>query len=542
MGQIALVLTVFALGGCGGQAPDVVLLNGKVFTANPAQPWAEALAIRGARIVAVGDTATVTAQAGRATHRIDLGGRTVVPGLNDAHMHAGPELPTTRLGAGDNPTTAELETALASAVATAPPGQLIQGALGEAVWEDGSIARAWLDTRAPRHPVRLRAWHGHGAILNSAALSLAGVDESIGDPEGGHFQRDAAGRLNGRLEEYAVYLVTRRLALKADQASAGAASSAFTAVAREAAAYGITSLQLMNIDLPVARTMPALVAARTGLRWRVYRVPMREGGADTADGRPHLPPQPGPGLDARGMKFIFDGTPVERLAFVRAPYADRPRDRGRLNFTPDRMREFAGWGYGSEDQMAAHAVGDGAIDAYLTALEQSGVAEVWQRKRPRIEHGDMLSPDLIARAKALGAVLVQNPAHLTLAAELPARLGPDRAREVQPLKSLLAAGVPLALGSDGPLNPFLNIMFATLHPVRPSEALTREEAVTAYTRGSAFAEGQDQDKGHLSPGAYADLAVLSADVFTVPPDQLPGVKSVLTLVGGVTVFDGKVLP
>ncbi len=541
MSRVVVAAWVLALSACAAADPDAILVNGKVFTANPAQPWAEALAIRGARIVAVGDTAAITAQAGSTTRRIDVGGRTVVPGLNDAHMHAGPELPTTRLGTGDNPTTAELEAALASAAAAAPPGQLIHGAFGEAVWEDTAISRAWLDARAPRHPVRLGAWHGHGAILNSAALALVGVDESIGDPEGGHFLRDAAGRLNGRLEEYAVYLVARRLAQKADQASPGAAASAFGAVAREAAGFGITSLQLMNVDLPVARAMPALVAAQTGLRWRVYRVPMREAGADTADGRPHLPPQPGPGLDARGMKFIFDGTPVERLAFLRAPYADRPGDRGRLNFTPDRMREFAGWGYGSEDQILGHAVGDGAIDAYLTALEQSGPAQVWQRKRPRIEHGDMLSPDLIARAKRLGVVVVQNPAHLMLAAEIPARLGPDRAREVQPLKSLLAAGVPLALGSDGPLNPFLNIMFATMHPVRPSEALTREEAVAAYTRGSAFAEGQDREKGHLSPGAYADLAVLSADVFTVPPDQLPGVKSVLTLVGGVTVFDGKAL-
>ena len=188
-----------------------------------------------------------------------------------------------------------------------------------------------------------------------------------------------------------------------------------------------------------------------------------------------------------------------------------------------------------------HAVGDGAIEAYLAALEHAGTADVWRRQRPRPEHGDVLMPDLIARVKSLGVVVVQNPAHLTLVDDMRARLGPDRFAMAQPLKSVLAAGVPLALGSDGPINPFLNLMFAITDPVRPSEALSREEAVTAYTRGSAFAELQDRDKGHLTSGALADLAVLSADIFAVPANQLPGTKSVLTMVGGRVVFDAGII-
>jgi hypothetical protein len=149
----------------------------------------------------------------------------------------------------------------------------------------------------------------------------------------------------------------------------------------------------------------------------------------------------------------------------------------------------------------------------------------------------MLMPDLIPRAAALGVVVVQNPAHFTLRDDLLARLGAERAKSVQPMKSLLDAGIPIALGSDGPINPFLNILFATTHPANPPEALSREQAVAAYTNGSAFAEFAERDKGRLMPGALADLAVLSADVFTAPPPQLPAIVSLLTLVGGMPAHD-----
>jgi imidazolonepropionase-like amidohydrolase len=155
----------------------------------------------------------------------------------------------------------------------------------------------------------------------------------------------------------------------------------------------------------------------------------------------------------------------------------------------------------------------------------------------RFEHADFLMADLLPLTRRLGVVVVPNPPHFAFPeARMRATFGTDPA-QVTPLRSLLAAGIPVAIGSDGPMNPFLGVMFASTHPANPREAVTREQAVAAYTRGSAYAEFAERDKGTLAPGMLADLAVLSHDIFTVPPAALPGTTSVLTLVGGRVVFD-----
>jgi predicted amidohydrolase YtcJ len=536
--KLAIVMVaVLALGAaCAGAstAPDTILVNGKVFTSSSEQLWAEAVAIRGERIVAIGDSGSITASAGASTRRIDLDGRTVIPGINDAHVHVRPRLETFGVDVGEDPTTQQVAAAIAEAHATAPASIPLSVQVGARAWDDVAMTRTWLDGIVAGRPVIVNMASGHGVLLNSAALTLAGLDESIQDPEGGTFQRDPEGRLSGRAEEYADLIVERRLSALVPPADRPASYRRFST---EAARFGITSLHLMGDSGPHAEIVRAVVSSASPLRWRILRWPIKEYGRETQDSKTHLPPQPTSRIDARGMKWLLDGTPIERLAALRQPYADRPGESGRVNLPAERIAQLAAWAYGSEDPVAAHASGDRAIEAYLSALEAAGRPEVWVRKRPRLEHGDVLTPDLIPRVRALGMVVVQNPAHLTVRDALQQRLGAERMHHVQPMKSLIDAGIPLAIGSDGLLNPYLNILWATTHPANPKEALTREQAVVAYTAGSAYAEFAERDKGQLIPGALADLAVLSADLFSVPHDELPKIQSVLTLLSGRPVHD-----
>jgi predicted amidohydrolase YtcJ len=552
LSRLACLIGVSAVTACASTAPDTVLLNGKVFTANPAQPWAQAVAIRGDRIVAVGDTASISALAGSATRRVDAGGRTVVPGFNDAHTHIAIAPPSDRLTTPFDPTVDQIASALREQINVSAPGRLIQGEFGQVAWGESSFNRAWLDAIAPAHPVWLTAFTGHGALLNGAALALAGYDEGITDPEGGRILRDERGRLNGRLEEYGLALAQRRLAITTDAAEVVRIYRQYAAAART---FGITTTQLLGEALPAADTSKRLVEADVPMRWKVFRYPIGVGG-ETMDSRPPFPPQPTALIDMRGMKWILDGTPIERLAAMRAPYADAPALRlgigikapippsgpaesGRINVSRERIDQFVGWAYGSEDPLAVHAFGDAAIDAYVAAIERGGRPEVWRAKRPRLEHGDMMSSDLIARVKAMGMLVVMNPTHFTFPEIFLARYGAERLAWMQPMKSLLDHGIPVAIGSDGEavMNPFLNIMAAVTHPTNPKEALTREQAVTAYTAGSAFAEFKEREKGQLAVGMLADLAVLSGDVFTVPVGELEALRSVLTMLGGRVVHE-----
>ena len=191
-----------------------------------------------------------------------------------------------------------------------------------------------------------------------------------------------------------------------------------------------------------------------------------------------------------------------------------------------------------QDQLLVHCSGDKPVEVLFDAMEAIAGVD-WAKKRVRIEHGDGVVGDLVPRARRLGAVVVQNPTHFALTDLIAQRFGQDT--PFFPLRSLLEAGVPVAFGSDGPMNPYLNIMFAATHPVHPAEAITREQAVEAYTRGSAFAEFEEEDKGTIAPGKLADMAVLSQDIFTVPVDALLATESILTLVGGEIVYDAQAL-
>jgi predicted amidohydrolase YtcJ len=211
--------------------------------------------------------------------------------------------------------------------------------------------------------------------------------------------------------------------------------------------------------------------------------------------------------------------------------------RGRLDFPVDTIRAILRECVARGIQPQLHVVGDTTVAVVLALMADVAPDSVWHRLRPRFEHGEGLTADLIPLARRLGVTVVQNPSHFALDAMATARWGAERKARQQLFKSLLAAGIPIAIGSDGPQSPGLNLFLALSHPDNPAEALTIEQAVTAYTRGSAYAELAEHDKGTLAVGMLADLAVLSQDIFTVPPTALPATRSELTMVGGRVVHE-----
>lgn len=511
-------------------SPDLVIINARVFTGDTSRPWAEAVSVKGDRIAAVGTTAEIVKTAGSATRTIDAGGRLLIPGINDAHTHISTQPAGTALegppAVEKDPTLADVIARLRAALAKAPPGVWIYGEIGGTVLADPRATRTTLDRVSGDHPLLLRSWTGHGSIANTAALRALNIKEDEPNPPGGAFGRAADGvRLTGLAHEYADYLIGRRLAGLVDRAGQ---LRAFTDYTREAAALGITSSQVMMTSYPADAAAALLASTELPIRLRLIDFPMT---AMAAWQPPPAAAKKPSAVTVSGTKWILDGTPIERMMFLRAPYADLPQWRGRMNFTEADLRGFLQRAQGARVQPMLHAVGDATIAAVLDALEASG-GERWKPLRPRIEHGDMLQAADFARAARMGVTIVQNPSHFMIAPVMLARLGAERAQHVAEVKAIVSAGVPFALGSDGPMNPFLNIMFAATNAVNPSQALTVQQALTAYTAGSAAAELAEGDKGMLKPGMLADLALLSQDIFKAARQDLPKTTSALTIVDG----------
>lgn len=512
----------------------MILTGGRIFTADSAHPWATAIAIRGDRILAVGSDAEVERLRHARTRHIALNGKVVVPGFNDAHTHLGGGIKAINFATSDNPTPdpalgVVLDSITAIAART-PAGTWITTSIAETVLGDPMARRGALDRVAPRHNVYLQGWSGHGAVINSAAITATRLD-TLRDPVGGWFERTASGSVTGRIDEYLHFGLLQRLTIANGVA---ATVAAFAAQDRESASFGITSVQDMSTGFTPSMLAAVSRAGVIHVRHRVIPFEMTRVGGRATTWHTMRP------TDAltrvSGVKWVLDGTPVERLALMRAPYADRAGWYGRGNFSLDSITTLLRDALQRKQQPMLHAVGDSTIALVFTAMRAVAPDSVWRALRPRLEHGDQLMADQFDDARKLGIVVVQNPTHLALPL-LHDRWGADRASRSEVLRGIVAAGIPLAIGSDGPANPGLNIMLASINPTNPAHALTREQAVIAYTLMSAYAEHAEREKGSLVAGKLADLAVLSQDIFTVPPPALPGTTSVLTVVGGRVTLD-----
>ncbi|MFN2442304.1 MAG: amidohydrolase, partial [Thermoanaerobaculia bacterium] len=500
-----------------GSNATIALMGGRVFTADPSRPWAEAVAIQGDRIMAVGSVEEVRSWVDESTRIVPLEGRVVIPGINDAHVHAPwPTVPAARLEIPDQATLGQMLAMVREAAAHEPAGTWIIGSFPLGLL-DGGITRADIDEVALDHPVQLDVLGGHASLLNTPALRLWGVEENVVDPPGGWYGRKE-GRLDGWLYEHAFWAPQVRFANGMTNAELEDAIRNFES---EALRYGITSVQTMS---PVSATRVEYILSLrpSTLRWRVIDFRM-------------APFDPSPG--SLPVKYILDGTPIERGGAMRQPYADAPGHRGRMNYSLEEIDAMVRDAAPGGRQLLVHVAGDAAAAAVLAAMQKYDDGS-WPKRRVRLEHATGLSNDLLPEARRLGVVVVENPSHFMLPGVMAARFGPQRSMQFGRARTFYDGNIPFALGSDGPLNPFLNMMFVARHPGNPNETLSVEQALLAYTRGSAYAEFQANMKGAIAPGMLADLAVLSQDIFAVPLDQLPQTSSVMTIVGGKVVWEG----
>lgn len=535
-------------GAAAPPAADLLLVNGKIWTGNPAQPEAEAVACRNGRILAVGTNAAVRAVAGDGARRIDLGGKRVVPGFNDAHLHfheGGTRLKNVKLR--DAASEAVFRDRIAAFASRLPKGQWILG--GDWDHENWSPARlptrALIDAATPDHAVFVSRLDGHMALANSLALKLAGITRETKDPPGGEIVRDAGGEPTGVLKDAAMNAVFAAIPPPA----AAEIVDSLRAAMRYAAENGVTSVQDMS-GAPEILAVYQRMLERGELTVRVYAHQplatwkrLADVGIRAAFG--------GPKLKIGGLKGFADGSLGSTTALFFEPYRDAPHTAGLPadEMIPEsRLRDHLLAADAAGLQAAIHAIGDKANHIVLGMFEETARRNGPCDRRLRIEHAQHLTREDAARFGKLGVIASMQPYHaIDDGRWAENRLGKERLRGAYAFRWLLDGGAVLAFGSDwfvAPIEPLLGIYAAVTrstldekHPGGwvPEQKLTVAEAVRAYTYGGAYASFEEKEKGTLEPGKLADMAVLSEDIFAIRPERIRETRVVMT------VFDGRVV-
>jgi len=555
--RVSAVLTTaiaLAAAGCGRSAPSapaprvtLAVVNAAVWTGDPARPEAEAVAIDGDRIVAVGTTDEVRQLAGTA-EVIDAGGAFVTPGFIDAHVHfldGGARLASVQLR---DAKTREAFTARIGAFAkTVPAGTWITGGdWDHQLWGGQLPERTWIDAVTPDHPVWVNRLDGHMALANSAALRAVGATGAVRDIAGGEIVRDRRGELTGLLKDNAMRLVDEKM----PPPTAATRDRALQAAMEYVAAQGVTSVHHMGTwdDLDVfararqANTLITRINAAVPLdTWRRL--------ADTVAARTYGPGGRGDEwLRLGNLKGFVDGSLGSHTAAFDEPFTDTPKDRGFFVNTPEDLYTWTSGADRAGLQVSVHAIGDRAIATQLDIFERVAKENGPRDRRFRIEHAQHFAARDVPRMAQLGVIASMQPYHAIDDGRWAEKVIGPRIALTYAFKSLVDAKATLAFGSDwfvAPPTPIEGIYAAVTrrtlddaHPDGwvPAQKITVEDALVAYTRGSAYAAFEEADKGILAPGRLADLVILDQDLRRIAGPDIRTAKVVRTIVGGRTVF------
>lgn len=522
--------------------PDVILYNGLISTMYTGQPEATAVAICDGRFLAVGSDTQVLPFAGKRTRRIDLARRRVFPGFNDAHAHPWEGgVAALKNVACDKTSIEEILAALRARAAETAPGHWVQGYL----YDDGktprALTRADLDAAVPDHPVVVAHRGGHTGYVNSLALAAVGATAATPDPPGGRFEHDANGELNGRVADKALEAVLGMIPdeLRRDDHRRGVAL-----ISKLYASHGITSA--CEADTSPAGLQAYQDARDAGeLRYRAYCL------MDVA----YLDRYIAAGLHTGfgdsmvrigGIKQFADGSISERTAWLAEPYIGIPNYTGVEIGTRELLYENSRKAWLAGFQLATHANGERAIDRMLGIYEQ--LQREFPRRDPRfrLEHCTVVTPELIARIRAVGAIPIPFAGYVNFHGDVLHFYGEERTNRMFAYRSFIDAGLRPPSSSDytaSPPAPMLWLYSETTrrdptgHVWGERQRITLPEALRSATLDGAYASFEEHEKGSIEPGKLADLVVLEQDPLTVPAEQWLDIKVERTLLGGNWVYE-----
>ena len=531
------------------EAPTLAVVNARVWTGDARRPWADAVIATGDRVTAVGSSAEIRKLARPATRVVDAASGMVVPGFNDAHVHfmdGGFGLTSVQLR--DARTRDEFVRRIAEHAAQMPPGAwMLEGNWDHQNWGGELPRRDWIDSVTPHTPVFIQRLDGHMSLANSAALGLAGVTNATAAVPGGEIVRDEGGEPTGVLKDNAAALVRRVIPAPLPEQEDAALEAAMTHVA----SHGVTSVQNMGSWGNLAVFERAHRAGR--LRTRIYAVvPL----ASWERLRDTLAARGGNRGDAwlriGGLKGFVDGSLGSHTAAMLEPFSDAPGDTGLFVTAPEDLYRWAKSANDHALHVIIHAIGDRANRALLHAYQRMTRDDTERgddQRRFRIEHAQHLVPGDIPRFARLGVIASMQPYHAIDDGRWAEKLiGPERAKGTYAFRSLLESGARLAFGSDwfvAPPTPIEGIYAAvtrrTLDDANPGgwvpeQKIAVEDALRAYTAGSAYAEFQETQKGVLARGMLADFVIIDRDLTRIAPETIRDARVVLTVVGGRIVY------